>query len=109
MAPLAVRLRDARNIARHPKIIVKRSWTELGTRFTAETLRALKRRFSRTHFVWLMGAENLQQLPRWRAWADIFRLVPVAVFRRPLYVPVTARARPRSASSAAGKRPPAKG
>jgi len=33
--------------------------------------------------VWLMGGDNLWQLPYWRRWQDICRTVPIAVFDRP--------------------------
>jgi nicotinate-nucleotide adenylyltransferase len=56
---------------------------ELGTRFTIDTLRALKRRFPRTRFVWLMGSDNLVQIPRWRRWQQIFAEIPIAVVTRP--------------------------
>ncbi|HYD99803.1 MAG TPA: hypothetical protein VEH84_10485 [Alphaproteobacteria bacterium] len=57
----------------------------LGTRYTADTLAALRRRFPRTRFVWLMGADNLLQMPRWRDWPAIFAATPVAVFNRRPY------------------------
>ncbi|MDE2029734.1 MAG: nicotinate-nucleotide adenylyltransferase [Alphaproteobacteria bacterium] len=85
MAPLAARLRQAERVAAHPHITATAIEAELGTRYTADTLHALKRRFPKTRFVWLMGADNLRQIPRWQDWQDIFRLVPVAAFRRPGY------------------------
>jgi nicotinate-nucleotide adenylyltransferase len=85
MAPLSVRLEGARALARHPAIIVTELEAALGTRYTIETLRALKARFRRTHFVWLMGSDNLRQMPKWREWPGIFGTVPVAVFRRTGY------------------------
>lgn len=36
-------------------------------------------------FVWLMGADNLLQIPAWARWQAIFRSVPVAVLARPKY------------------------
>src|SRR5207245_2304410 len=54
-----------------------------GLHYTANTLRALRRRFPRLRFVWLMGADNLVQLRYWRRWSDIFRTVAIAVFDRP--------------------------
>jgi nicotinate-nucleotide adenylyltransferase len=85
MASLSERLLSAKQLAAHTRIIVMNIEQEAGTRYTVDTLRMLKRRFPRTHFVWLMGADNLEQLPRWRKWQHIFELVPVAVFRRPAY------------------------
>jgi len=72
MAPFPVRLRSARAMARHPRIKVTGIEARLGTRYTADTLAALKRRFARTRFVWLMGADNLIQIPRWEEWTTIF-------------------------------------
>ena len=85
MAPLATRLAHAEQLARHPRIRVTAIESELGTSYTADTLQALKRRFPGTRFVWLMGADNMRQIPRWRRWKEIFETVPVAVLRRPAY------------------------
>jgi nicotinate-nucleotide adenylyltransferase len=57
----------------------------LGTRYTVDTLKALKRRFPRVAFVWVAGADILAQLPRWRRWSEVMSLVPIAVFDRPSY------------------------
>ena len=85
MAPFARRLAEARRVARHPRIKVTDLEARLGTRYTAATLRQLTRRFPANRFVWLMGADNLAQIDRWRAWQQIFHLVPVAVWARPSY------------------------
>jgi nicotinate-nucleotide adenylyltransferase len=68
---------------RHRRILVSDLEAQFGTRFTIDTLRALTRRFPQAHFVWIMGSDNLVQLPRWRSWQRIFTLTPVAVVARP--------------------------
>jgi nicotinate-nucleotide adenylyltransferase len=85
MAPFAERLDSAAAIAAADRRIrVTDIEARLGpTTYTADTLRALRRRFPRTRFVWLMGGDNLAQIPYWRRWQDIFRTVPIAVFARP--------------------------
>ena len=85
MAPSASRLAEARKVARHPRIKVTAIETRLGTRYTADTLIALKRRFPSLDFVWLMGADNLIEIDQWQDWQRIFHAVPVAVFARPTY------------------------
>ena len=85
MAPLAERLETARAMAVDANIQVTDIEHELGTRYTADTLRALGKRFPEVRFVWLMGADILLQIPRWRQWRAIFRMVPIAVFPRPSY------------------------
>ncbi|WP_374440334.1 nicotinate-nucleotide adenylyltransferase [Stella sp.] len=85
MAPLDARLAQARRAARHPAIRPTDIERALGTRYTADTLAALRRRFPRTRFVWLMGADNLRQIRHWKRWRAIFQGLPVAVFDRPTY------------------------
>ncbi|HVY13470.1 MAG TPA: nicotinate-nucleotide adenylyltransferase [Alphaproteobacteria bacterium] len=86
MAPFAERLKGAQRMAKpHPQIIVTDIEARLGTRFTADTLQKLRARFPATRFVWLMGADNLVQIPRWQRWESIFKMVDIAVFRRPPY------------------------
>lgn len=85
MAPLAERVASATAQANHPRLRAVSIEGALGTRFTADTLSALVRRFPRTSFVWLMGADNLIQLPKWERWSSIFHAVPIAVFARPSY------------------------
>ena len=85
MASLARRLASARTAARHPRIKVGDLETQLDTRYTVDTLRALKRRHANMRFIWLMGADNLVQLPCWREWTGLMELVPVAVFDRAPY------------------------
>lgn len=85
MAPLSSRLKQARAVANHPRIAVMDMEIQLRTRYTFDTLRALKWRFPATRFVWLMGADNLGQIPEWHEGLAIFHVMPVAVFRRPAY------------------------
>ncbi len=85
MAPLEERLASARCLVRHPRIFVTDLETRLGTRYTADTLAALRRRFPRDRFVRIMGADNLAQIRHWERWDDVFRLAAVAVFDRPTY------------------------
>ncbi|MBI4184827.1 MAG: nicotinate-nucleotide adenylyltransferase [Proteobacteria bacterium] len=100
MAPLAQRLARARRVAAHPRIRVTDLEARLGTRYTADTLAELRRRFPRRRFVWLMGADNLAQIVRWRRWRRVFRLAPVAILARPQYAsnPLATRAARRWAA-----------
>ncbi|URW75193.1 nicotinate-nucleotide adenylyltransferase [Sphingomonas donggukensis] len=85
MAPLAARLASARAMARRAPIRATAIEAKLGTRYTIDTLRALKRRYPKRRFIWLMGADNLAQFHRWKAWRDIAREMPIAVIARPGY------------------------
>jgi nicotinate-nucleotide adenylyltransferase len=85
MAGLDQRATQARASVDHPQIRVTALEAELGTRYSVDTVKALKRQFPEVHFVWLMGADNLIQLPEWKDWKQLFRQVAVAVFARPGY------------------------
>ena len=85
MATLAARLAAARRIADGRRIVATAIEAALGTRYTDDTLRALRRRFPRVRFVWVMGADNLEQLPRWRRWRAVVAAMPFAVVPRPTY------------------------
>ena len=85
MAPLPARLASARHTARRSRIRATAIESELGTRYTIDTLRKLVRRYPQHRFIWLMGADNLAQLHLWRDWRSIARLMPIAVIARPGY------------------------
>lgn len=85
MAPLAARVRSARAMSRNAPICVTAIEQELGTSYTVDTLRAIKRRYPRRRFIWLMGADNLAQFHLWKDWRAIAREMPIAVIARPGY------------------------
>jgi len=116
MLPFKERQSSAQIIARHPRIRVSDIEDRLGTRYTIDTLALLQRRWPNYRFVWLMGADNLSQLPLWRRWRDIVRTVPIAIFNRDgaghrvlagAAATVFARSREQRATHLPLKRPPA--
>jgi nicotinate-nucleotide adenylyltransferase len=82
LPPLGERMAAARARARHPRIDGTDIEAQVGTRYTVDTIRVLRRRCPAVHFVWVMGVDNLVDFHRWRAWRDIFALVPIAVVDR---------------------------
>jgi nicotinate-nucleotide adenylyltransferase len=85
MGKLAARLASARGIADGRRIVATDIEARLHTRYTFDTLKELRTRFPRARFVWLMGADNLEQLPHWRHWLGLARTTSFAVFPRPTY------------------------
>ena len=82
-ASMARRVQAAREIMDHPKVRISDIEARLGTRYTAQTLRALRKSYPRVRFVWLMGADNLAHFHRWKDWREILDSVPVGVLARP--------------------------
>ena len=94
MAPYEARLASARAQARRTRIRVSDFERSGGTRYTVDTLGALRRRYPDFRFIWLMGADTVAQFHHWRRWRDLAAMVPIAVIRRPGY---DARARAAAA------------
>ncbi len=120
MAPFSERMASAKVAAgaSGASILVTAIEDEMGTRYSVDTLAALKRRFPEHRFVWIMGADNLVQAHRWKDWRTFFKAVPIAVFARPPYSSRALRAkaarcfaadrrRQTRAGRLAGMKPPA--
>ncbi len=85
MAPLAARLASAKAMSRRSRIRATAIERTLDTRYTVDTIRALKKKFPDRQFIWIMGADNLAIFHKWKNWRDIAREVPIAVIERPGY------------------------
>ena len=83
LAPLAARVEAARQLVDHPRVAVTGFEAAHGFRYTYDTLNHLRQRFPATRFVWIMGADNLEQFDRWERWQDIAALLPLVVYSRP--------------------------
>lgn len=104
---LATRLAQCRTLARDPRIIATGFEAGLATTFTAATLGFLVRRLPGVHLVWIMGADCLAELHRWREWRRILATLPIAVIDRPGWH-LKALASPAARAFAAGRLPQAK-
>ncbi|MEM6408425.1 MAG: nicotinate-nucleotide adenylyltransferase [Pseudomonadota bacterium] len=82
-ADLGVRMQRAREVMQHPAVKITDLEAQLGTRYTAETLRGLLPRYPGVRFVWLMGADNLAGFHRWQDWREIMERLPIGVIARP--------------------------
>lgn len=85
MAPITQRMRSATKQAKGLPILVSGIERNLGTQYTADSMKKLVRRFPKREFIWLMGADNLAQFHRWKNWRSIAKLMPIAVISRPGY------------------------
>lgn len=76
------RIAQAASLADHPRIDVTGFETVIGTKYSCDTIRWLLNEAPATHFVWIMGADNLKSFHHWKNWRDIFLMLPVAVVDR---------------------------
>ncbi len=86
-SPFKQRMKSAREQARGPSMVVTNIEKRLGSRYTYQTLRALKRLYPDVSFVLVMGADNLANFRKWRNWREVAKAVPVAVISRPGFGP----------------------
>lgn len=80
---LVDRLAAARRRLSGPTTHVTEIETRLGTRYTIDMLRRLKRLAPHARFVWIMGGDNLRDFHRWKEWREIAKLASILVIARP--------------------------
>ena len=106
-ADLAERMAAARGRANSRGMVVSDAETRIGAQYTIDTVRALKARYPRVHFVWIMGADSLATFHRWRGWTQIMRETPVAVVSRP-WISLKSRFSPAARRFARYRIPPSR-
>jgi nicotinate-nucleotide adenylyltransferase len=80
---LEKRLAAVRALADDRRFIVSAEEARLGTHYAIDTVRALKAAHPHVDFVWLIGADNLTALHRWKDWQKLLHELPFAVYPRP--------------------------
>jgi len=85
MAPFDARFAAAERMARRSPIRVSDFEGRVGTRYTIDTVRELKRRHPEHRFIWLLGSDTLPNFHKWRDWRGLAAEVPIAVIPRPGY------------------------
>lgn len=80
---LASRIALCMEVSNHPRIKVTGFEAKYKVRYTADTVRLVRKLRPRLNFVWLMGADNLAQFHKWQDWRDIADTLPIAVIDRP--------------------------
>jgi nicotinate-nucleotide adenylyltransferase len=79
----AARASAAKLVARGPRGRVSDIEARIGARYTIDTVRWFRTRFSSTKLVWIMGADSLATFHLWKGWADLAKEIPIVVVSRP--------------------------
>ncbi len=82
MAAFEARFASAERTARRARVRVSDFELRSGTRYTVDTVQALKSRHAEHRFIWLLGSDTLPNFHKWRDWRGLAREVPIAVIRR---------------------------
>ncbi len=77
------RLEACIKLLNKPNIKISEVEKITGSFYSSDTIKILKKKYPRAQFVWLIGADNMHSLHRWKKWNDIFMELPIAIFARP--------------------------
>ena len=83
LAPLGERMARARELMRHPDLVVTGFETAHRFSYTFETLSFLTTTRPAVKFVWIMGADSLMTFHHWERWEDVAETMPMAIYARP--------------------------
>lgn len=83
LAPLADRVKAARDLVELPNVHITGFEAEHGFRYSYDSLKYLKQTLSDRRLVWIMGADNLAEFHHWEHWQRIARMMPMAIYERP--------------------------
>ena len=77
------RVSNAKKIVSNSRVYVSDIEKKLNTSFTIDILTYLKREFPKTNFVWIMGADNLVYIDKWKNAELILSDYHLLVYPRP--------------------------
>lgn len=77
------RAQTVRDLPLPPNMRVSDIELKYRTQYTIDLINTLQTRERDINFVFMMGADNLLQLPKWREWQSIIQSIPIAVIARP--------------------------
>lgn len=80
---LETRVRQAKRlVAKYPKIKVSDIEKYFKDNYTYNTVKAIRKTHPQTEFIWIMGLDNMIQLPKWYKWEVIPKIMPICVIER---------------------------
>jgi nicotinate-nucleotide adenylyltransferase len=81
--PLEERVRLSRELVTDPRILVTDLEKYLGTNITYFTVKALKKHYPETEFVWVSGMDNALNLHHWNHWQELLDEICMVYISRP--------------------------
>lgn len=77
------RMQTVLSLGLPPRMKIAHLERDYGTQYTVDLIRRAQTRMPNTRFVFIMGADNFAQLPRWKGWREIIESVPITIIARP--------------------------
>ena len=79
------RIKNTQKLVKQPKMLVTDLEAVFDTEFTVDFLSKVKSEYPKGNFIWIMGADGLNNFHEWKHWERIFEMIPIAIFARPSY------------------------
>ena len=79
------RIKNTQKLVKQPKMLVTDLEAVFDTEFTVDFLSKVKSEYPKGNFIWIMGADGLNNFHKWKHWEKIFEMIPIAIFARPNY------------------------
>ena len=76
------RVSNCKKISQNLPIRIKEIEKKINSKYTYQTLDYLLNNYSNIKFFWLMGADNLINFHKWQKWKQIFKEIPIVIFKR---------------------------
>ena len=77
------RVKACNKILRTTDIKISQIEKKEGNVFSFNTIKMLKKKYPRIQFFWIIGADNMCSINRWKNWDNVFLEIPIAIFSRP--------------------------
>ena len=79
------RIKNTQKLVKQPKMLVTDLEAVFDTEFTVDFLSKVKSEYPKGNFIWIMGADGLNNFHEWKHLEKIFEMIPIAIFARPNY------------------------
>ena len=76
------RIKNCKKITKNHPIKIKEIEKKIQSNFSYQTINFLQNYYNNINFFWLMGADNLINFHRWQKWRNIFKDIPIVIFKR---------------------------
>ena len=81
-ATYAERIYNCKNLTKNYPIQIKDIEKKIKSNYSFQTINFIQKHYKNINFFWLMGADNLINFHEWQKWREIFRSIPIVIFRR---------------------------
>ena len=76
------RIKNCKKITKNHPIKIKEIEKKIQSKFSYQTINFVQNYYNNISFFWLMGADNLINFHKWQKWRDIFKDIPIVIFKR---------------------------